>query len=135
MAENGDPAIPATHKPVPFVPNRFIPLCMVIVCGGLLAWNHYNMLQSGQAYIWIIVLAPLFFSLGIGGLIDPRIAWAIGPRAGQFPLRIKVIGGFLALMGLALSAYLALGVYHIQEVGEHKSPGIIQSLSVTGMQF
>ena len=115
MANSEDPLIQQGNEDGGFMPSRIIPLILALVAGGLLAWNHSNSMHGGEGSLAIVLFAPLFLLLGIGGLVDPRLAWAIGPRAQHFPMRIKVIGGFLAVAGLAVSAYLSLGVYHVMK--------------------
>ena len=120
MTNSNEPLPPAPNNTGGAPPNRMPALLVVVVAGGLLALNHYEAVSDGKVYLWLIFMAPLFLFLGIGGLIDPRILWSIGPKGQHFPMRIKVIGGLLAVAGLLVSAYLALGVYRLQEPSTSK---------------
>ena len=115
MTNSNEPLPPAPDKIGTALPNRMVALLVAVFAGGLLALNHYEAMNDGKVYMMIVFLMPLFFLLGIGGLIDPRIIWSIGPKGQHFPMRIKVIGGLLAIAGMLVSAYLALGVYRLQE--------------------
>lgn len=92
-------------------------LLMVLLGAGCIAGNHWLATSEGKVYFWLVFMGPLILLLGIGGLFDPRISQSIGPRGKYFPVHTKVIGGVLALCGMLISAYLALGVYRLQDGG------------------
>lgn len=124
MTNSNVPLTPEPGVPETAPPTRMVSLLIVGVTGGVLAVNHYNAMDSGKVYLWAILLAPMLFLLGIGGLFDPRIALSIGPKGQHFPLKIKVIGGLLAVAGMLVSAYLALGFYRVQDIRTSESPEI-----------
>jgi len=115
MSDHNDPGeYPFANARKP-PPPRLVAFGCAVVGGVCLAVNHYEAMNSGRIYWWILFFAPLILFLGIGGIFDPRILLSIGDKGKHFPLRIKVIGGVLAIAGLIVSAYLALGVYRLQD--------------------
>jgi hypothetical protein len=80
---------------------------------GLLVVNHLTA-RGGVLWLAIVFLAPMVTLLGIGGLIDPRVLWSIGPRGKLLPRAIRIAGGCLALAGIVVSAVLVFAVYGLQ---------------------
>ena len=115
MSDNHDSLEEDEAEVDPAWAQRKGPLLIVVVAGALLALNHYEVTNEGKVYLWIVLMAPLFFCLGVGGLIDPRLSFVMGSQGRDFPTKIKALGGLLVAAGMLASAYLALGVYHLQE--------------------
>ncbi len=127
MSDNHDPLEEDEADVDPAWARRKGPLLIVVVAGALLALNHYEATNNGKVYLWIVLMAPLFFCLGVGGLIDPRLSLAMGPQGRHFPTKIKALGGLLVAVGMIASAYLALGVYRLQEPATSQ-PAVSQDL-------
>jgi len=96
--------------------GRLAPLVVAVVSGGILAANHVWFLHQGRTMLAIVLLAPMFLFLGVGGLVDPRLVWSIGPAGRELPLGIKLIGVALAVVGLVASAFLMFAVYNFPNV-------------------
>jgi len=54
------------------------------------------------------VFGALFAALGLGGLVDPRLLWSIGPRRRELPTWIRIAGALLAVAGLGVGVLLVL---------------------------
>jgi len=118
MFNNQEPPIPpGMRQNANETPTRGKALVAVLITGVALIGNHLYAMDSGKIYLWIVMIAPMILFLGLGALIDPRIMHSISGKGQHFPMKIKVIGGVLAVAGLLLSAYLALGVYRLQDGG------------------
>ena len=72
--------------------------------------------QPGE--LWRLSLPPATGVLdlegdveGLGGLVDPRVLFAIGPRGKDLPASVKAIGTVLAIAGLGVGGLLAHFVY------------------------
>lgn len=87
----------------------------VLLGGGalLLGVNHWSAVDDQKAYIWAILVGPSAVLIGIAGLVDPRIALAIGKYGTHLPLAFKLGAAAIVVLGLGLSALLALRVYHL----------------------
>lgn len=104
-----------TNAHVADIPRgRTGPATCAAIGAGLLAVNHFSATRSGAIWLGILFLAPMFTFLGLGGLIDPRIFWSIGPRGKHLPSGIKVIGACLAMAGVGVSVVLVFLVYRLQ---------------------
>ena len=79
----------------------------------LLGVNHWSVVDDQKAYIWAILLGPSAVLPGIAGLVDPRIALAAGKYGTHLPLTFKLAAAAIVALGLGLSAFLALRVYHL----------------------
>jgi archaellum biogenesis protein FlaJ (TadC family) len=98
-------------------------LLIAVIGAAFLVINHWSATNEGKVYMWFVFMGPMFLLLGLGGLFEPRLAQAIGDKGRHFPAHIKFIGGILALSGLLISAYLALGVYRLQDGSMRSSHG------------
>jgi hypothetical protein len=54
----------------------------------------------------LAVFGGLFAALGAGGVVDPRVLWAIGPHRRRYPRGVQIAGAVLAVLGLTLGGYL-----------------------------
>jgi hypothetical protein len=79
---------------------------------GLLL-NHFLIESHGVARLMLLCLGPIALFLGIGGMVEPKILWAVGKHGHQLPLIYKVIGGALGVVGLAGTLLLLLFVYQL----------------------
>jgi hypothetical protein len=84
---------------------------MTVCAAALFAVNHALALTQGHVFIAVPLVAPFVFLLGLAGLIDPRVAWSIGPRGQHLPAGVKAVGIGLLVAGLAISYYLLVYVY------------------------
>jgi hypothetical protein len=89
------------------------PAICAAIGAGLLAVNHLSIERDGAFRFGILFLAPMFTLLGLGGLVDPRIFWSIGPRGQVLPTAVKVVGACLAMAGIAVSVALIFLVYEL----------------------
>ena len=86
----------------------------LLLCGAvLLAINCFSSYSDGHIFPISIAVGPIVISLGLGGLIDPRIFLAMTKHGGDLPFRFKVLGTGFGLAGLAGLLYLAFVVYHL----------------------
>ncbi len=76
-------------------------LLAAVLCGG------------GVIYLVPVFFGPMFCFLGAAGMVEPKIVWSVGKYGKHLPVHFKVIGVALAVLGLAVSAFLALRVYHL----------------------
>ena len=87
-----------------------------LLCGaGLVALivNHF-IAKSGQViYLFPVFLGPMGVFLGAGGIVDPNIVWSIGKYGKHLPVKYKLAGLGLALLGVCVSAFLAFRVYRL----------------------
>ncbi len=92
-------------------PKRTWAYVAIVVGVAGLACNHFVASVRGQMALMILTLCPFLVSMGIGGLIDPRIIWSIRAEGRIYPWWVRAIGGFLAVSSIAISAVLILVVY------------------------
>jgi hypothetical protein len=78
-----------------------------------LVLNHFLIESHGVARLLLLCLGPIALFLGIGGMVDPKIFWAVGKHGQQLPLIYKVIGGALGVGGLVGTLLLLLFVYRL----------------------
>ena len=88
-------------------PTRKLAVAVAVGSAGVLALNHYKAVESGEVYLVGVFLAPLVLMLGLGGLVDPRVLWAIGKYRHLVPPWPRRAGAVLVAAGLAMSAFLA----------------------------
>ncbi len=88
-------------------PTRKLALALIVGSAGMLAFNHYEAVESEEVYLAIVFIAPLMLMLGLGGLVDPRVVWAIGKYRNLVPPWPRRIGAALVAAGLTVSGFLA----------------------------
>jgi hypothetical protein len=66
-----------------------------------LVGNGIALAVAGMVYPWLLALGPILILLGLAGLIDPRIASALSPRAREMPLPLwtRIAAWTLAALG------------------------------------
>jgi hypothetical protein len=99
---NGETNISETDVPK----GRTAPALVATIGAAFLIVDHLTLAHGGSFSLAIVFLAPMFTLLGLGGLVDPRIVWSIGPRGKSLPTGIKVVGACLAMAGIAVSGGL-----------------------------
>lgn len=90
-------------------------ICAVLVGAaavGLLL-NHLMVEVHGVARLMILCVGPPALFLGIGGLIEPKVFWAVGKHGRDVPMVYKVIGGVLGGLGVVVVFLLLLFVYRL----------------------
>lgn len=78
---------------------------MRLVCGGMVAGSVFlgiatlvMLATTDTVYLAIVALIPLFFMLGVAGLISPNVVRAVGKYGGHLSWQYKAIG--YAILGL-----------------------------------
>ena len=79
---------------------------------ALLLFNHMEITLHGHVHTWTMGLGPLLLSLGVGGLVDPRVLWAMKARGRHLPLTLHAICGALIVVAL-LAAVLLVRIYGV----------------------
>jgi hypothetical protein len=101
----------AARAELPARPTRGAALIFFLIgAGGLLA-NEVSADIKGKLCLAILLCCPLLLSIGVGGLIDPRILWSVRAEGRLYPRPVRVVGGVLGLAAIAATAYLALVAY------------------------
>lgn len=95
----------------PPVPPRVVALLVLTLGVVGLSINEGMSWARGEVYLIAIVGCPAMVLLAIGGLVEPRVLWSLGPHRKDFPTRIRVAGAVLLVLGLLTSAYLGLVRY------------------------
>jgi hypothetical protein len=75
-----------------------------------LAAHHALVVATGKKLLSLVVVGSLFLAVGLAGIILPQILTA-GATAEQVPWWGHLVGGILAVGGLAFGLYLWLAVY------------------------
>ena len=101
------------RAPSSFWALRKIGLFLLLGGAAMLAINVFSLFTQGAVYPMAAALGPIMMSVGIGGLIDPRLYLAITKDGRDLPFRFKFIGTGFGLAGLAVSLYLTFSIYHI----------------------
>jgi hypothetical protein len=76
-----------------------------------LAVNHHLIVSEGEGYLWAVVVSPVIVTLGLAGVLEPRIPRSAFERGRDLPLRFKVGAALAVLIGAAWGFYLVLAVY------------------------
>jgi hypothetical protein len=81
-------------------------IALVSALAGLLLVVSFE--SEALRYRSAAVFGSLLLILGVGGLVDPRLLWAIGPRRAEFPGWVRLVGALLAAIGIGLGIALVL---------------------------
>jgi hypothetical protein len=84
--------------------------------------NHFLIESQGMARLLLLCLGPLAFFLGLGGMVEPKILWAVGKYGKHLPTTYKAIGGALGGLGVAVTLLLLLFVYRLGPPEPQPSP-------------
>jgi hypothetical protein len=82
-----------------------------------LVLNHFLPASQTVGRLLLLCLGPIAVLLGIGGVVEPRIVWAVGKYGRDLPVVYKIIGGALGIAGLAVTILLFLFVYRLGPPG------------------
>ncbi len=91
--------------------DRKIPLLIFAATSVLLLGHHFYAVSEGQVFVFVVFVVPVFWALGLAGLVHPPLAFVIGQYGRDLPLPTKLIGYVVALAGLAAGFLLATRVY------------------------
>ena len=86
-------------------PTRAVPALFLLASLVVFVWLCSNYAEGHCVPTATFVMPPLI-ALALGGLVDPRILWAVGPRRRAFPVRVRVAGAIVFALGLVGSAVL-----------------------------
>ncbi|WP_442509756.1 hypothetical protein SH528x_001348 [Novipirellula sp. SH528] len=98
----------------PLPPNgRLISAGMAAAAAIGMLINHYTIGSQNVGRLMILCLGPIAFFLGLGGIFEPKIVWAVGKYGKHLPVIYKLIGGTLGALGVAVTLLLLLFVYRL----------------------
>jgi hypothetical protein len=80
-----------------------------------LAVNHVAGPMPTIGRLLILCFGPLGLMLGIGGLIEPKIMWAVGKYGKTLPGIYKISGALLVAAGVIITILLVVFVYPLGE--------------------
>ena len=86
-----------------------------VAAAGALAMlvNHFLPGTQTVGRLLLLCLGPIALFVGVGGLVEPRIMWAVGKHGRDLPVVYKVIGGALGACGLLVTVLLLVFVYRL----------------------
>src|SRR5687768_5094934 len=73
--------------------------------------NHFMAGSQSAVNLMILAIGPMGLLLGIGGIVEPKVIWALGKYGEHLPLKYKVIGGALGVAGVLVTLLLIFVVY------------------------
>ncbi len=81
---------------------------MLIAALALFLTNLLLVWVTGRYFVIVVLLIPSLTLVGIAGLIEPKIALAISPNAGELglPLWTRIVGIALMVGGMAVGGWL-----------------------------
>ena len=91
----------------PSSPSRAVPALLLVVSLAVFGWVYSDYAEGHSVPAASFLLPPLAV-LALGGLVDPRILWSVGPRRRELPTVIRVVGAIVFGIGLATTALLLL---------------------------
>ncbi len=97
--------------------GRLVAAGMAVASAVGLAVNHFAVQAQGIGGLFILCLGPLAFFLGIGGVVEPKVVWAVGKYGKDLPAVYKIVGGTLAAVGVAVTILLLVFVYRLGPPG------------------
>ena len=98
----------------PLPPNgRLISAGMAAAAAIGMLINHYTIGSQNVGRLMILCLGPIAFFIGLGGMVEPKIVWAVGKYGKHLPVIYKLIGGVLGALGVAVTLLLLLFVYRL----------------------
>ena len=87
--------------------GRTISAGFLAVCVVGFAWVYTGYL-GGERTPNAAFILPVVAPLALGGLLDPRLLWSVGPRRHAMPDHIRRTGAVLFGIGIALAAAFLL---------------------------
>jgi len=100
------------HASPPLHPRLVALLILTLGLVGM-GINEWMSEFQGEVYIIAILACPAMVSLSLGGLVDPRVLWSLGPLRREHPAGVRIAGIVLLVLGLACSVSLGLWRYHL----------------------
>ena len=88
-------------------PTRAVPASFFLASALVFVWL-YSEYADGRAVPTATFVLPPLVALSVGGLVDPRILWSVGPRRHELPTGVRVFGAIVFALGLAGSAALLI---------------------------
>ena len=88
--------------------SRKGPLVALLFCVVLLLVTASMGRFEGAISLTILFLAAPISLLAVGGLIDPRLLWSIGPQRHEMPISMRIIGAVLALLGAGIAGAITI---------------------------
>lgn len=82
----------------PMAPDDARLLAGGMVVAGLIGLTLYATME--RPFLSMALLGGPCAGLGLGGLLDPRVLWGLGPHRHQVPPRLRWLGAALAALGL-----------------------------------
>lgn len=104
------PAPVATRPAISSPSSRWKGFLLMVAGAGCLAAHHALVLATGKKWFTLVWGGSIFLALGLAGFVLPQIFTA-GATGERVPWWGHLIGGLLAVTGLALGLYLWLVVY------------------------
>ena len=87
--------------------GRLISLATFAVGLVCIILNHVLWQMQDSTYLALLILGPFVMMLGLGGIVDPRIAFSLGKYGTHLPWYFKLIAVVLGIVGAGLSIMLA----------------------------
>jgi hypothetical protein len=97
----------------PPLPPRAVALLVLTVGVVGLAYNEWRAETAHEILLIALFCAPTATRLGLFGLIEPRVVWALGPQRRALPGGVRVAGIAALVLGVLASVWLAFGRYHV----------------------
>jgi hypothetical protein len=91
--------------------GRLVAAGMAVAGAFGLLLNHFLPNPPTVGRLLLLLFGPLALFLGLGGIVEPKIVWAVGKYGKDLPAVYKVIGAALAAIGVAVTIVLVLFVY------------------------
>lgn len=99
-----------TRWPVSSISGRWLGFILIVAGIGCLAANHLLVTLAEKKLFPLVMGGAFFLAVGLAGVTLPQILTA-GAAGERLPWWGHLLGGILAVGGLALGLYLWLAVY------------------------
>ena len=93
--------------------GRLIATGLTVAAAVGLAINHFTAHSQTVVNLILLCIGPIGLFLGLGGICEPKILFAVGKYGKELPLFYKVIGGALGALGVVVTIVLMLFVYPV----------------------
>ena len=91
--------------------GRLIAVGLTFAAAVGLLLNHFLAGSQNIVKLMILCIGPIGLFLGIGGILEPKILFAVGKYGKHLPAIYKVIGGMLGTLGVIVTILLLVFVY------------------------